>query len=42
MCRVARQVCDDGPVPEEQETEGQRQLHNLLLRQLDTGVDIER
>ncbi|KAF7697358.1 RNA-binding protein 41 [Silurus meridionalis] len=42
MKRVARRVCDDGPVPEEQETEGQRQLHNLLLQQLDTDVDIDR
>ncbi|MCJ8740564.1 hypothetical protein PDJAM_G00060410 [Pangasius djambal] len=42
MKRVTRRVCDDGPVPEEQETEGQRQLHNLLLQQLDTGVDIDR
>ncbi|GAA6067304.1 RNA-binding protein 41, partial [Tachysurus ichikawai] len=39
---VARRVCDDGPLPEEQETEGQRQLHNLLLQQLDTDVDIDR
>ncbi|KAK3555143.1 hypothetical protein QTP86_009997 [Hemibagrus guttatus] len=42
MKRVARRVCDDGPLPEEQETEGQRQLHNLLLQQLDTDVDIDR
>ncbi|MCI4386339.1 hypothetical protein PGIGA_G00061260 [Pangasianodon gigas] len=42
MKRVTRRVCDDGPVPEEQETEGQRQLHNLLLQQLDTDVDIDR
>ncbi|XP_049322123.1 RNA-binding protein 41 isoform X1 [Astyanax mexicanus] len=40
--RVTRQVCEDGPVPEEQETEGQRQLHSLLLQQLDTGVDLDR
>ncbi|KAM9450324.1 RNA-binding protein 41 [Clarias gariepinus] len=42
MKRITRRVCDDGPVPEEQETEGQRQLHNMLLRQLDTDVDINR
>lgn len=30
------------PIPEEQETEGQRQLHNLLLQQLDTDVNIDR
>ncbi|KAI4897554.1 hypothetical protein NFI96_003962 [Prochilodus magdalenae] len=39
---VTRQVCDEGPVPEEQETEGQRQLHSLLLQQLDTAVNIDR
>ncbi|KAM9333394.1 RNA-binding protein 41 [Pholidichthys leucotaenia] len=42
MRRVSRQSCEDGPVLEEQETEGQRQLHGLLLQQLHTGVDIER
>ncbi|KAB5548671.1 hypothetical protein PHYPO_G00058260 [Pangasianodon hypophthalmus] len=42
MKRVTRRVCDEGPVPEEQETEGQRQLHNLLLQQLDTDVNIDR
>ncbi|XP_026184856.1 RNA-binding protein 41 isoform X2 [Mastacembelus armatus] len=42
MRRVSRQSCDDGPLLEEQETEGQRQLHNLLLQQLYTDVDIER
>ncbi|XP_076836351.1 RNA-binding protein 41 isoform X1 [Brachyhypopomus gauderio] len=42
MKRVARRACDDGPVPEEQETEGQRQLHSLLLQQLHTDVDIDR
>ncbi|XP_041949525.1 RNA-binding protein 41 [Alosa sapidissima] len=42
MKRVTRRDCDDAPVPEEQETEGQRQLHSLLLQQLDTGVDIDR
>ncbi|XP_062393216.1 RNA-binding protein 41 [Sardina pilchardus] len=42
MKRVTRRECDDVPVPEEQETEGQRQLHSLLLQQLDTGVDIDR
>lgn len=42
MKRVTRYACEDAPIPEEQETEGQRQLHNLLLQQLDTDVDIER
>ncbi|XP_062868028.1 RNA-binding protein 41 [Trichomycterus rosablanca] len=42
MKRVTHQVCDDGPVPVEQETEGQRQLHTLLLQQLDTDVNIDR
>lgn len=42
MKRVTRRDCNDAPVPEEQETEGQRQLHSLLLQQLDTGVDIDR
>ncbi|XP_026873998.2 RNA-binding protein 41 isoform X2 [Electrophorus electricus] len=42
MKRVARHVCDDGPIPEEQETEGQRQLHSLLLQQLHTDVNIDR
>ncbi|XP_036443965.1 RNA-binding protein 41 [Colossoma macropomum] len=42
MKRVTRQVCDEGPVPEEQETEGQRQLHSLLLQQLDTDVNVDR
>ncbi|XP_051536837.1 RNA-binding protein 41 [Myxocyprinus asiaticus] len=41
MKRVTR-TSDDAPIPEEQETEGQRQLHNLLLQQLDTDVDIDR
>lgn len=40
--RVSRQLCEDGPLLEEQETEGQRQLHSLLLQQLHTGVDIDR
>uniref|UniRef100_A0A8C3ALD3 RNA-binding protein 41 n=1 Tax=Cyclopterus lumpus TaxID=8103 RepID=A0A8C3ALD3_CYCLU len=40
--RVSRRSCEDGPLLEEQETEGQRQLHGLLLQQLQTGVDIER
>ncbi|KAM3869067.1 RNA-binding protein 41 [Diretmus argenteus] len=35
-------ACDEGPLLEEQETEGQRQLHNLLLQQLHTDVDIHR
>lgn len=42
MRRVSRPSCEDGPLLEEQETEGQRQLHNLLLQQLHTGVDIDR
>ncbi|XP_063059189.1 RNA-binding protein 41 [Engraulis encrasicolus] len=42
MKRITRRDCSDAPVPEEQETEGQRQLHSLLLQQLDTGVDIDR
>ncbi|XP_069572327.1 RNA-binding protein 41 isoform X2 [Brachyistius frenatus] len=42
MRRVSRQPCEDGPLPEEQETEGQRQLHNLLVQQLHTEVDIDR
>ncbi|KAL4660053.1 RNA-binding protein 41 [Arapaima gigas] len=42
MRRVARHSCNDGPVPEEQETEGQRQLHSLLVQQLDTEADIDR
>ncbi|XP_067279641.1 RNA-binding protein 41 [Pseudorasbora parva] len=42
MKRVTRHACDDVPIPEEQETEGQRQLHNLLLRQLDTDVNFDR
>ncbi|XP_068600644.1 RNA-binding protein 41 isoform X2 [Brachionichthys hirsutus] len=42
MRRVSRPACEDGPLLDEQETEGQRQLHGLLLQQLDTGVDLER
>uniref|UniRef100_A0A671QFD3 RNA binding motif protein 41 n=1 Tax=Sinocyclocheilus anshuiensis TaxID=1608454 RepID=A0A671QFD3_9TELE len=42
MKRITRHACDDVPIPEEQETEGQRQLHNLLLQQLDTDVNIDR
>ncbi|KAM6984611.1 RNA-binding protein 41 [Aplochiton taeniatus] len=41
MRRVTRHESDDGPLLEEQETEGQRQLHSLLLQQLDTDVSIE-
>ncbi|XP_047234447.1 RNA-binding protein 41 isoform X3 [Girardinichthys multiradiatus] len=40
--RVSRRACEEGPLLEEQETEGQRQLHSLLLQQLHTGVDIDR
>ncbi|XP_026099054.1 RNA-binding protein 41-like isoform X2 [Carassius auratus] len=39
---ITRHAGDDVPIPEEQETEGQRQLHNLLLQQLDTDVNIDR
>nr|XP_046213548.1 RNA-binding protein 41 [Oncorhynchus gorbuscha] len=42
MRRMTRHACEDGPVLEEQETEGQRQLHSLLLQQLDTDVNIDR
>ncbi|KAM4547414.1 RNA-binding protein 41 [Fundulus diaphanus] len=42
MRRVSRIACEEGPLLEEQETEGQRQLHSLLLRQLHTGVDVDR
>nr|XP_046267790.1 RNA-binding protein 41 [Scatophagus argus] len=42
MRRVSRRSCEDGPLLEEQETEGQRQLHSLLLQQLHTNVDIDR
>ncbi|XP_036379794.1 RNA-binding protein 41 [Megalops cyprinoides] len=39
---VTRRSCEDAPIPEEQETEGQRQLHSLLLQQLDTEADLSR
>ncbi|XP_028839663.1 RNA-binding protein 41 isoform X2 [Denticeps clupeoides] len=42
MKRVTRRACDDAPIPEEQETEGQRQLRSLLLQQLDTDIDVDR
>ncbi|XP_069049735.1 RNA-binding protein 41 isoform X2 [Lepisosteus oculatus] len=42
MRRVSRRSCEDAPAPEEQETEGQRQLRGLLLQQLDTAVDLDR
>ncbi|KAG7484736.1 hypothetical protein MATL_G00053070 [Megalops atlanticus] len=42
MRRVTRHSCEDAPIPEEQETEGQRQLHSLLLQQLDTEADLSR
>ncbi|KAM6907180.1 RNA-binding protein 41 [Xenentodon cancila] len=42
MRRVSRRACEEGPLLEEQETEGQRQLHSLLLQQLHTDVDINR
>ena len=40
--RVSRQACEDGPLLDSQETEGQRQLHSLLVQQLHTDVDIDR
>lgn len=42
LVRVSRRSCEDGPLLEDQETEGQRQLHSLLLQQLHTEVDIDR
>lgn len=42
LLRVSRRACEEGPLLEEQETEGQRQLHSLLLQQLHTGVDVDR
>uniref|UniRef100_A0A3P9PEU6 RNA-binding protein 41 n=1 Tax=Poecilia reticulata TaxID=8081 RepID=A0A3P9PEU6_POERE len=42
LLRVSRRTCEEGPLLEEQETEGQRQLHSLLLQQLHTGVDVDR
>ncbi|XP_076025058.1 RNA-binding protein 41 [Genypterus blacodes] len=42
MRRVSQRPCEEGPLLEEQETEGQRQLHSLLLQQLHTDVDIQR
>ncbi|KAI2651100.1 RNA-binding protein 41 [Labeo rohita] len=42
LIKITRHACNDVPIPEEQETEGQRQLHNLLLQQLDTDVNIDR
>ncbi|XP_072230998.1 RNA-binding protein 41 [Leuresthes tenuis] len=42
MRRVSRQAFEEGPLLEEQETEGQRQLHSLLLQQLHTDVNIDR
>ncbi|XP_056141070.1 RNA-binding protein 41 [Lampris incognitus] len=42
MRRVSRHTCEEGPLLEEQETEGQRQLHGLLLQQLSTDIDINR
>lgn len=40
--RVSRRSSEDGPLLEDQETEGQRQLHSLLLQQLHTNVDFDR
>ncbi|XP_041076854.1 RNA-binding protein 41 isoform X2 [Polyodon spathula] len=42
MRRVSSRPCRDEPLPEEQETEGERQLHNLLRQQLDTAVNIDQ
>ncbi|TNM84511.1 hypothetical protein fugu_008689 [Takifugu bimaculatus] len=42
MRRVSRQPCEEGPLLDDQETEGQRQLHSLLLQQLHTQADVER
>ncbi|XP_072302152.1 RNA-binding protein 41 isoform X2 [Eucyclogobius newberryi] len=42
MKRVSRDEGEDGPLFEEQESEGQRQLHSLLLQQLSTTVDVQR
>uniref|UniRef100_A0A674PGZ7 RNA binding motif protein 41 n=1 Tax=Takifugu rubripes TaxID=31033 RepID=A0A674PGZ7_TAKRU len=42
MSRVSRQPCEEGPLLDDQETEGQRQLHSLLLQQLHTQADVER
>ncbi|KAM9728889.1 RNA-binding protein 41 isoform 1-T2 [Menidia menidia] len=42
MRRVSRQPFEEGPLLEEQETEGQRQLHSLLLQQLHTDANIDR
>ncbi|RXM95163.1 RNA-binding protein 41 [Acipenser ruthenus] len=42
MRRVSSRPCQDEPLPEEQETEGERQLHNLLRQQLDTTVNIDQ
>ncbi|XP_024119393.1 RNA-binding protein 41 isoform X2 [Oryzias melastigma] len=42
MKRVSRRACEEGPLLEEQETEGERRLHGLLLQQLHTDVDIDR
>ncbi|XP_062309600.1 RNA-binding protein 41 [Osmerus eperlanus] len=42
MRRVTRHACEDGPLLEDQETEGQRRLHGLLVQQLDTDANIDR
>lgn len=39
---MSRPACEDGPLLDSQETEGQRQLHSLLVQQLHTDVDIDR
>ncbi|XP_028671824.1 RNA-binding protein 41 [Erpetoichthys calabaricus] len=42
MRRVSSRLLEAEPLPEEQETEGERQLHNLLRQQLDTSVDVQQ
>ena len=42
LVRVTRHACEDGPLLEDQETEGQRRLHGLLVQQLDTDANIDR
>ncbi|KAG2463973.1 RBM41 protein, partial [Polypterus senegalus] len=42
MRRVSSRLLEAEPLPEEQETEGERQLHNLLRQQLDTSVDFQQ
>ncbi|MBN3278305.1 RBM41 protein, partial [Polyodon spathula] len=39
---VSSRSCQDEPLPEAQETEGERQLHNLLRQQLDAAVNTDQ